>query len=295
MARSYARIKTAIWSAPDFLGLSAAAQRLYHLVLEQPDLSLCGVIAPTVGRWAAMAKDTTPAIIRRALTELVAGEEPFVVVDEITEELWVRTFAVHDINYGTPGAVIAMARDFAAIRSPIISDGFLDGIPHDMVYDFLDKHADDKRYALDDAFLDAFLARAPALHQPPTTTSTTTTTAAFAEFWEVYPRRVGKQAARRAFAKASVAAGPVVVLEGARRFAADPNLPRDDPQFIPHPQTWLNQGRWEDDPLPSRFNNNGKPTHLPPVEVLCVGCGVSLAQAPAFKTQEGPKCETCAA
>ncbi len=24
-----------------------------------------------------------------------------------------------------------------------------------------------------------------------------------------------------------------------------------DPQFVPHPSTWLNQGRWQDDPMAS--------------------------------------------
>lgn len=73
---------------------------------------------------------------------------------------------------------------------------------------------------------------------------------AFAEFWRVYPRRVGKRAARAAFERAARRASVDVILEGARRFAADPNLP--EPRFVPHPATWLNQDRWEDDPLPPR-------------------------------------------
>jgi len=40
------------------------------------------------------------------------------------------------------------------------------------------------------------------------------------------------------------------ILSGAIRFAHDPNLPIE--QFIPHPATWLNAGRWEDGPLPER-------------------------------------------
>jgi hypothetical protein len=44
------------------------------------------------------------------------------------------------------------------------------------------------------------------------------------------------------------------VIEGARRFGNDPNLP--DEQFIPHPSTWLNQDRWIDGPLPLRYGKN---------------------------------------
>lgn len=72
----------------------------------------------------------------------------------------------------------------------------------------------------------------------------------FKEFWDVYPRKVGKAAALRAFRKALKQVDAQVILEGARRFAEDPNLPQK--QFIPHPATWLNRGSWDDEPLPQR-------------------------------------------
>lgn len=72
----------------------------------------------------------------------------------------------------------------------------------------------------------------------------------FDEFWEVYPRRVAKGSARTAFARAAKQAGADVVVEGARRFAADPNLPEE--RFVPHPATWLRSERWVDGPLPAR-------------------------------------------
>jgi len=73
---------------------------------------------------------------------------------------------------------------------------------------------------------------------------------AFQKFWQVYPRKVGKVAARVAFTKAHQVAGDAVIT-GATRFANDPNLPPT--QFVPHPATWLAQGRWDDDPLPERI------------------------------------------
>lgn len=76
--------------------------------------------------------------------------------------------------------------------------------------------------------------------------------AAFQTFYTVYPRKVGKEAARRAYAKAARRVGGFAdINDGARRFAADPNLPTDR-QFIPYPATWLNRGGWEDEPLPPR-------------------------------------------
>jgi hypothetical protein len=66
-------------------------------------------------------------------------------------------------------------------------------------------------------------------------------------FWAAYPRRQGKTQARVAFGKASKVCDPKVIIAAAERFALDPN--RED-EYTPHPTTWLNQGRWDDDPLP---------------------------------------------
>jgi len=68
----------------------------------------------------------------------------------------------------------------------------------------------------------------------------------FNSFWEIYPRKLGKGEAKGAFVKAVDKFGADVVLEGASRFASDPNLPA--PQFIPRAATWLNQERWDDEP-----------------------------------------------
>jgi hypothetical protein len=74
--------------------------------------------------------------------------------------------------------------------------------------------------------------------------------AAFAEWYMAYPRKVGKEAARKAYDRVVRKVAPAVLLAAARKYSADPNLP--EKQFIPHPATWLNQGRWEDEPLPPR-------------------------------------------
>ncbi len=72
----------------------------------------------------------------------------------------------------------------------------------------------------------------------------------FDEFWKAYPRKVGKQAAEKAYAKAAKTTEENVIIAGARRYADDPN--RVD-AFTAHPTTWLNAGRWNDEPLPERI------------------------------------------
>lgn len=72
---------------------------------------------------------------------------------------------------------------------------------------------------------------------------------AFVEFWEVYPRKVGKRATAVALLRALKRASAEEIIDGARRFANDPNLP--SPRFVPHPSTWLNRDGWLDEPLPA--------------------------------------------
>lgn len=74
--------------------------------------------------------------------------------------------------------------------------------------------------------------------------------AQFEEFWSVYPRKVSKRAALRAFESALGRTSFDALLAGAIRFANDRNLP--SAEFIPHPSTWLNGDRWLDGPLPER-------------------------------------------
>lgn len=71
----------------------------------------------------------------------------------------------------------------------------------------------------------------------------------FILFWKIYPRKAGKKAAMAAWEKAIKEATVGEILSGAKRYASDPN--RKD-EFTAHPSTWLNQGRWSDDPLPDR-------------------------------------------
>ena len=68
----------------------------------------------------------------------------------------------------------------------------------------------------------------------------------FASFWELYPRKVGKGAAEKAWASATKRASAETICAGLRRLM--PSLLQEEPRYIPHPATWLNQDRWADQP-----------------------------------------------
>lgn len=96
-----------------------------------------------------------------------------------------------------------------------------------------------------------------------TDSATADASADFDLFWSIYPKRVGKGQAQKAFVKAVKRAGLDTVLNGARRLAEDPNLP--DKQYIPNPTTWLNGDRWTDDPYPPRLDKHGRPPAPPSI------------------------------
>lgn len=73
--------------------------------------------------------------------------------------------------------------------------------------------------------------------------------ASFDEFWKIYPLRRDKAAAKRAFRRALKKTDLASLLEGARRYADDPNRASS---FTKYPATWLNAEAWLDGPLPER-------------------------------------------
>lgn len=70
----------------------------------------------------------------------------------------------------------------------------------------------------------------------------------FAEFWQQYPKKVVKSDALKAWRKLKpggrLLADMMAALEKQR---ASADWIKDGGQFIPHPATWLNKRRWEDE------------------------------------------------
>jgi hypothetical protein len=65
----------------------------------------------------------------------------------------------------------------------------------------------------------------------------------FEAFWILFPRRIGRLAAMKAYERALKLASADVILEGVERYKAN------KPEYADwcHPSTWLNQGRWMDE------------------------------------------------
>ena len=69
----------------------------------------------------------------------------------------------------------------------------------------------------------------------------------FTQFWDAYPRKVGKQAAWKEWQKLKHKPAIEKILGAIHRAKETEQWKKENGQFIPHPKTWLHQGRWDDE------------------------------------------------
>lgn len=286
MAREYARVKIGIWADAEFRRLSADGQGMYFLLITSPTMNLCGVADWRPKRLAALTADRTAADVERAVEEL--SEAGYVVVDDDTEEILVRSFVRHDGVIKTPNIAMSMAKDYAGVASEMlrgvivhellrlrseepsmkswaVASDVLEG-PSINPSDIPSFKASGNPSAMASPPKGSGMALAipsgngshipqptthsqqPAAHSPETRPPKGDSPE-FIEFWATYPRRSDKGHARTAWAKAVRKADPETITAGAARFRDDPNR---EEKYTPLAATWLNGERWEDGPLPER-------------------------------------------
>lgn len=127
MARSYAPLLTSIWADRLFTALPADAQRVYLLAMSQPNVSYAGVVPFTEKRWASLAPDTTPGYIADAVN--VLEDRGYVLLDDETEELWVRSFVKHNRIVEQPQLKKSLLRAVDDILSATIRTAVVASLP----------------------------------------------------------------------------------------------------------------------------------------------------------------------
>lgn len=143
MARRYAPVLCAIWDDDDFIALDPDAQRLYLLLLSQKRLSMVGVMPYAPRNWARGCKATTAVDIENALARLIDAR--FVVVDDDTDELLVRTMLKHDPPKGAKSRT-AMWRSLSTVDSESLRRACAVYIPDEIWDDQTAKPPDDLTY-----------------------------------------------------------------------------------------------------------------------------------------------------
>lgn len=115
MARDRANINTGIWNDADYRQLTPAAQWLYFLLMTHPTLTYVGVADWRPKRITPFAAGLTAGFIEDAASELSAGR--YIVIDEDTEEVLVRSFVKHDGILKQPRLAVSMANAYAQTAS----------------------------------------------------------------------------------------------------------------------------------------------------------------------------------
>ena len=115
MARDRASIRLDIWADSEWRDLDDVEQFLYFQLLTHPTLTYAGVADWRPGRIAMFSKNGDSAEVRRRAEGLQARN--FVLIDDESEEILVRSFVKHDGLLKQPKLAVSMANAYAAIAS----------------------------------------------------------------------------------------------------------------------------------------------------------------------------------
>lgn len=179
MARKYAKVYLSIW-ATDFRELSVAAQHLYLLLLSNPKLSAAGCIVAQPRKWSRYSEGCSKDSTEGALEEL--SERRYVLCDEDTDEVLIRSFIRHDDGVGNKFLRKAIESAIAAIESPALKAHATLELAAAVKYrenpSLADQLEDSYEAPSEDPSEDPYEGASEANYnyQPPTTPSTTTPT-----------------------------------------------------------------------------------------------------------------------
>lgn len=126
-SRPFAKLYRAVWRDPEFIGLDGGPQHLFFLLLTQPNITLAGTLPLQYTRWSRLTHGSTPETLRADIA--VLAERCFVVVDEDTEELLVRTLMKNDTLWNkSPKTQLGVLRHCLQITSPLIRSALADEV-----------------------------------------------------------------------------------------------------------------------------------------------------------------------
>lgn len=118
MARSHAAIYNRIWADPAWRALDVDAQHLYILLISQPQMNLAGVLPMQLRKWASCVAGWDIADVAKALDRL--RDDRFILVDEDTEEVMVRTLIRNDGAYKIPNVLKSLLLAAEGTQAPAL-------------------------------------------------------------------------------------------------------------------------------------------------------------------------------
>lgn len=115
MAHEYAKVNVAIWGDQEWKGLCRDEHWLYFLLWTHPKTNAAGVADWRPGRLAAFAADTTAKDVERIARGLQLKR--FILVDEESEEVLIRSYLKHDQRMKQPNAAVSVANAYSGTAS----------------------------------------------------------------------------------------------------------------------------------------------------------------------------------
>jgi hypothetical protein len=274
VARKFAQIKVAIWIDDDFRTLSDSAQALYFRLLTSARLNFCGVTDWRPKRLAQLAGGLTERKV------IASGEElerrGYVVLDEDSEEVLIRSFMRHDGILASPNLVTALVNDYGDTNSAQIRRSIITELHrlHDDQPDLKGWEKAAELLALEpspepagripEGVSEGVSGRISPLLLLPQITPTPEPIAAsglsedFDKWYSIYPRKAARPKALTSYKNARKRTDAETLLAAARAMA---KAYGSDTRFCPFPATWLNQERWADPVTidPQARVNDGRP------------------------------------
>lgn len=111
----YAKVNVAIWGDQDWKKLTRDEHWLYFLLWSHPKTNAAGVADWRPGRLASSAAQTTAEDVRRIAAQLQAKR--FILVDEESEEVLIRSYLKHDQRMKQPNASVSVANAYSGTAS----------------------------------------------------------------------------------------------------------------------------------------------------------------------------------
>lgn len=227
----FRQIYTTFWTDSKVVDDFTPEDKYFYLyLLTNAHTNLCGCYEISKRQ---MSNDTgyTVDVVERLLGRL-SGAHNVIRYDDETKELLLVNW--HKYNWSKSDKLLkGVENEVAQLKSPEFRE-LLTEILVSLEYP-IDRVSPLKAYPMDTSY---------------SYSNTDSNNSSFERFWQAYPKKVGKQDARRAFKRAQAQTTADAMISAVEAQKKSGQWTRDNGRYIPNPSTWLNQGRWEDDIQP---------------------------------------------
>ncbi len=214
-------VSTHFWRDTYIDGLDPSEKLLFLYLITNPETNICGIYELPL---RVVSSDTgfDVAMIQKMFTKLEQSQRLYYIDGWV---IMTRMILHQSIN--SPKIRAAIIREFQTIPQEIVNKMDTLSIPY--------------AYRIGTQ-----LHLNPTLN--PNSNLTDNAREQFAAFWSAYPRKIGKAKCQSWWHRRKISNEVLQsMIETINKYKLTDQWKKDNGSFIPHPYTFLNQGRWEDE------------------------------------------------